>query len=103
MRGWFGWYCSAGRSSFGRRVLLGFAVLLGALTSSARVVAQPIGVAESSKVRLGFSNLVSRLDEDEIGIAKAELRVHILEALRDAGFNAVGAESLVFDRDEGNR
>jgi S1-C subfamily serine protease len=54
----------------------------------------------NDKVRIGFSNLIARLDTDEIGIAKAEMRVHILEALRAAGHNAVGAESLVFDRDE---
>lgn len=46
---------------------------------------------------------MSRLDHDEIGFAKAEYRVHILEALRRAGFNAVGAESLVFEKDEGAR
>lgn len=56
-----------------------------------------------SKVAVGFSNLVARLDNDEIGLAKAEYRVHILEALRDAGFNAVGAESLVFGKDEAER
>jgi S1-C subfamily serine protease len=47
--------------------------------------------------------LVARLDNDEIGFAKAEYRVHILEALRSAGFNAVGAESLVFGKDEADR
>lgn len=53
----------------------------------------------SAHVAIGFSNLVARIDDDEIGFAKAEYRVHILEAMRDAGFNAVGAESLVFNRD----
>lgn len=56
-----------------------------------------------SRVAVGFSNLVARLDSDEIGFAKPEYRVHILEALRGAGFNAVGAESLVFGKDEAER
>jgi hypothetical protein len=59
--------------------------------------------ADESRARVGFSTLVTRLNTDEIGIAKEEFRVHILEALRDAGFNAVGAESLVFNKDEGDR
>src|SRR5688572_14232939 len=59
--------------------------------------------ATSQKVAVGFSNLVARLDDDEIGFAGAAYRVHILEALRGAGFNAVGAESLVFGKDEAER
>lgn len=55
------------------------------------------------KVAVGFSNLVARVDNDEIGFAKPEYRVHILEALRDGGFNAVGAENLVFEKDESAR
>jgi serine protease Do len=57
----------------------------------------------SRKVAVGFSNLVSRVDEDEIGFAGAAYRVHILEALREAGVNAVGAESLVFNKDDAER
>jgi hypothetical protein len=60
--------------------------------------------AEEHEVAIGFSNLVARLDgTDDIGFAKAEYRVYILEALRSAGLNAVGAESLVFSRDESER
>jgi hypothetical protein len=48
--------------------------------------------------------LLVRLDQEgEIKIAGAELRVHILEALRAAGFNAVGAENLVFGQDRSNQ
>lgn len=61
------------------------------------------GATKPKKVAVGFSNLVARLDNDQIGFAKAEYRVHILEALRAAGFNAVGAENLVFGKDEGER
>jgi S1-C subfamily serine protease len=53
---------------------------------------------------LGFSNLVLRVESAaEIGVAPAEFRVMILEALRQAGFNAVGAESLVFGKDSSKR
>jgi serine protease Do len=52
------------------------------------------------KAAIGFSNLVLRLDAtDEIGIDSGDYRVHILEAMRRVGFNAVGAESLVFGKD----
>jgi serine protease Do len=63
--------------------------------------AQPGG--EGSRVAIGFSNLLARLEDDEIGFAKAEYRVHILEELRNAGFNAVGAENLVFNRDDSEK
>lgn len=52
------------------------------------------------KKAIGFSNLVFRLDgDDEIGIAKEDFRIHILEQLRYHKLNAVGAENLVFGRD----
>jgi S1-C subfamily serine protease len=56
-----------------------------------------------SKIAIGFSNLVARIDSDRIGFAKPEYRVHVLEALRSAGFNAVGAENLVFNRDDAEK
>jgi len=57
--------------------------------------------AAHSKVAIGFSALLFRLEDDEdIGIAKAEFVVHILEALRDGGYQAVGAESLLFGKDK---
>jgi serine protease Do len=87
-------------SRWARWVHLGAALLACVGAAS---VARAEGTASSNKVAIGFSNLVARLDDDEIGFAKAEYRVHILEALRGAGFNAVGAESLVFDKDEAER
>jgi S1-C subfamily serine protease len=61
-------------------------------------------LADTAAVAIGFSNLVARLDEtDDIGFAKAEYRVYVLEALRAAGLNAVGAESLVFSRDDSDK
>jgi S1-C subfamily serine protease len=67
--------------------------------------ASPAWAAEpAEQAAIGFSNLVARLDNvDEIGIVNAEYRVHILEAMREAGLNAVGAESLVFSRDESDK
>ncbi len=85
------------------------ALLLGSLSASRHASAEGAAkgaasdAAKSKKVAVGFSNLVARLDDDEIGFARAEYRVHILETLRDAGFNAVGAENLVFGKDEAAR
>jgi S1-C subfamily serine protease len=59
-----------------------------------------VAAAEDQRIAIGFSNLVSRIDGDDIGLAKAEYRVLILEAMRAAKLNAVGAESLVFGRDD---
>jgi S1-C subfamily serine protease len=93
---------------FGVRKWIGCAALLmTCLGLSEPAVADEAGPTEhaaaSKKVAVGFSNLVARLDTDEIGFAKAEFRVHILEVLRAAGFNAVGAENLVFGKDEAER
>jgi S1-C subfamily serine protease len=55
-------------------------------------------------VPLGFSRLIVRLEgSDEIGIAGADFHVRLLEHMRARGFAAVGAENLVFDKDESNR
>jgi S1-C subfamily serine protease len=54
-------------------------------------------------VPLGFSRLVVRLDgSDEIGIA-ADFHVRLIEHMRARGFDAVGAENLVFGKDESGR
>jgi S1-C subfamily serine protease len=81
--------------------LVGVLLVLFGLVAPAAAAAEPPSGAADTRLRIGFSNLVARLDNDEIGLAKAELRVHLIEALRGAGYNAVGAESLVFDRDKG--
>ncbi|RYZ03068.1 MAG: serine protease [Myxococcales bacterium] len=59
--------------------------------------------AATAKVPIGFSNLVARLDDDQIGFARPEYRVFALEALRKAGYNAVGAENLVFGKDDAEK
>ena len=63
-----------------------------------------VASADERQVAIGFSNLVARLEgADQIGFADGEYRVHILEAMRAAGLNAVGAESLVFSRDDAEK
>lgn len=50
--------------------------------------------------RIGFSNLVVRIPgQDQIGLANRNDRVFLIEHLRKFGFNMVGAESLVFEKD----
>jgi S1-C subfamily serine protease len=59
-------------------------------------------VAEQGKA-LTFSKLVYRVErQDTIGLVRDDLRVFILEQLRKEGFNAVGAENLVFNQDKSN-
>lgn len=63
------------------------------------------GPAEDARrVPLGFSKMLVRIQgTEEIGLTGPEMRVSILEYLRSRGFNAVGAENLVFDQDAGRR
>lgn len=64
------------------------------------VLSTGVAVAAEDRPALGFSKLLFRLEDDAaIGIAREDYRVHVLEALRSSGFNAVGAEDLVFERD----
>jgi S1-C subfamily serine protease len=45
-----------------------------------------------------------RLDgNDQIGIASADFHIRLIERMRTDGFQAVGAENLVFDKDESRR
>ncbi|MDH5676858.1 MAG: serine protease [Myxococcales bacterium] len=75
-------------------------VLCGlALSNTARAEDKPTGWRPVT-----FSKLVFRLSgSDEIGIASGEYRVFILEELRARGLNAVGAENLVFEKDDSHR
>jgi hypothetical protein len=68
-------------------------------------VAQPAtdGVAIPN-VAIGLSNIVVRLEgKDEIGLASGDFRIQLIERLRERGFTAVGAENLVFEKDESHR
>jgi serine protease Do len=76
--------------------------LAGASWGAPRPAPLPVKAAELHP--LTFTRLVFRLEnEDDIGLGKAEFRVHFLEELRRLGYPAVGAESLVFDRDNSNQ
>lgn len=60
--------------------------------------------ADPKKVPVGFSNLVVQLAEhDEIGMAGTDLKIKLIEHMRSRGFAAVGAENLVFNKDESMR
>jgi S1-C subfamily serine protease len=60
-------------------------------------------VAAAETRAVGFTNLVVRLQADSIGFAGGKYRVHVLETLREGQVNAVGAENLVFEKDESSR
>jgi serine protease Do len=91
--------CSAWRTS-GIALVLSLAASLG--TAHAADAENP--PSSAGYHTLGFSNLVFRLEGDDVvGVAKDSMRVHIIEALRADGFEAVGAEDLVFGRDEAGR
>jgi S1-C subfamily serine protease len=58
----------------------------------------------AKQVPIGFSRLLVRIEgRDEIGIASADFQVRLIERMRAKGFNAVGAENLVFGKDESRR
>lgn len=57
--------------------------------------------ADFPRVPIGMSNMIVRLDRgDTIGLAGQNLRVQVLEHLRAKGVTAVGAENLVFEKDD---
>ena len=73
-------------------------ILLISTTAHAQAVSLD---ARKATATLAFSNLLFRLDnEDSIGLAKGDYRVMLLEELRRQGFNAKGAENLVFGIDQ---
>src|SRR5262245_46669631 len=79
--------------------------LLGVLGTAPVAKAQAMTTGDvRDQPAIGFSNLVIRVENDPgIAIAGEELRVVILETMRGSGFNAVGAESLVFGKDHAER
>jgi len=80
-------------------------IAFGVVGTAQPAVAQTLTAGDvRDQPAVGFSNLVIRVDNDpSIAIASEEARVHILEALRQSGLNAVGAESLVFGKDHAER
>jgi serine protease Do len=70
--------------------------------SIAVVVCVPLEARAETRP-IGFANLVFRLENDRIGIASGDFGVYVVEALRGAGVTAVGAENLVFNKDDSSR
>ena len=78
------------------------AIALVSSPASSQPVAAPS--EKGAAPAIGFSNLLVRIEgQDEIAFAGNDFRVLILEALRKAGFRAVGAENLVFGQDRSNQ
>lgn len=60
--------------------------------------------AEMPKAKVGFGKLILRLDgQPDIGVAGPGHEIRAIERMRAKGFQAVGAENLVFGKDEGHR
>ena len=84
-------------------------VLLAVCSSGSRSRAgaqerAPIRVKASEMEPMTFARIVLRVKSTgEIAFSGEELRVAILEALRRQGYPALGAESLVFDRDKADQ
>lgn len=87
-----------------RQIGIGTAPVLALLVTTSVRAQEPPRQDALRKVPIGISKIILRIEgQDHIGLAGAPVRVFLLEHLRARGFNAVGAENLVFDRDEKNR
>lgn len=75
-------------------------VLASARTASADPFKNPISVKDQNVGSITFSRLVVRLTANRIGVDDGNRRVQFIEALRRLGYQARGAESLVFERDD---
>jgi serine protease Do len=83
-----------------RALKSGLLAVLVLLPAVARADRTPLKVDANELHPVTFSRLILRLErEDEIGVGKAEFRVRFLEEMRRLGYPAVGAESLIFDKD----
>jgi len=83
-----------------RALKIGLLALVVLLPAAARADRIPLQVDADELHPITFSRLILRLErEDDIGVGKAEFRVRFLEELRRLGYPAVGAESLIFDKD----
>lgn len=83
--------------------VLAFAVGLSASAASARAVSpRPLVNVKGRKLgTLSFSNLVLRGEMfDDVGVAKDEFVLMFMEELRNQGYPTLGAENLVFNKDE---
>ncbi len=84
-----------------RPSLLASRACLGVMVAVVVLLISSVVRAETKGRAIGFSNLVLRIDaDDSLGIDDGKYRVYILEELRKNGFNAVGAENVVFGKDK---
>ncbi len=91
-------------------VAIGILVFIGISIAPPRILAdghkaeRPILVVPEDTYPITFSKLLVRpSDTYDISLAGAEFNVMILEALRRLGYNAVGAENLLFDVHESHK
>lgn len=82
--------CRSRRMGRGVVHFLAWAVAATVVCSSVAAKPRPVG----------FTKLVVRLPDDDIGFTGGNYRVNVLETLRAGHVNAVGAEDLVFGKDE---
>lgn len=76
--------------------------LFSSLVAEARPITPhtPVDVKGRKLASLKFANMVIRADVlDEVGVAKDEYVLTMIEELRRLGFPVLGAESLVFEKD----
>ncbi len=79
-------------------------MVLGSASPSRADPVAATGRVPIPHVPIGFSKLIVRIEgQDDFGIARAEYPIRFVERMRAAGFEAVGAENLVFDKDDSAR
>lgn len=100
-------FVNSGSSSLRVALCASMLLVIAGMAPSSFAAAPPSGDRASvpiPKVPIGVSNLVVRLEsQDSIGIVGADYKIRLLERLRERGFMAVGAENLVFEKDESRR
>jgi serine protease Do len=76
----------------------------GSARADAHKAPAPIRVAPEETYPVSFTKLLVRPEgTHEIGLADMEFGVAIIESLRRQGYNAVGAENLLFDVEESHK
>jgi S1-C subfamily serine protease len=91
-------------------VLLTSSSLATASSASAQTTPATDGGSDAAPARgpktvpIGFSRLIVRIDgQDELGMGSLDEHVRLIERMRARGFMAVGAENLVFGKDDSQR
>lgn len=80
------------------------AFALAAPVGGSGVAGAAVEAPKPPQTPIGFSKLIVRLEgHDDIGVVGADHQVRLLERLRAKGLHAVGAEDLVFGKDESRK